>query len=795
MSDNSSQELTTTPSGQLARKNPKASSPALNTIVTVDNGGDEGGLKLGQIAKAIQRRLWIVVLVNVLTIGGAVAWHRSRTPAYEGSFKILIEPVTAESQVVSSLKGDRTTVEEQDLGSAQFSKTTLDYPTQIQLLLSDKILGPVAGQLKSNYPKASSATLRDALKIARQKEPAETKILEVRYRSASEKEAKQVLNLVANAYIQYSLSERQTNVRRAVKFVETQLPKVQDQVRKLETELQSFREKHQFIDPNTLGTQLGEQQSSIQKEQQTTQVELAKTKQLYRSLEQQLQLLPKDAEAASVLSDAPGYQQLLKQLQELDVELQSQSAQLTDEHPRIVTLREKRQKLLPLLQQKADEALGNKLAQSVTNGQKLPYQNALRQDLSKQFIGAATQVQVLEAKLNGLNIASQTLSTQASQLPVVTRQYENLQRQLKIVTEQQSKFLQKREELTIDAARQEVPWELISPPAVDRVSASSLANSVVLGGLAGLLLGVGAALIVERSNDVIYTLQDLREELNLGILGMIPPRENDLVDREVPKEINETSGALLEDGNPNTRNCYRFSPFIESFRALNSQLRLLNPDTPIRSIVISSSIPDEGKTTVALQLAQAAAAMGQRVLLVNTDLRKPSLQNLIDRPDLHHIPGGLTDIIAGNATLMETVRLLPEQENLYVLLAGSIALDPTSILSSQKMQALILDCERNFDLVIYDTVPLNFADSLLLIPQTDGLLMVARLGKVARGVLQNSLQTLAISKVPVLGLVVNTVDTKPSGVMTYYPERAISDKSKKSKIFQGINKLYQTLKK
>ena len=793
MSDNSSQELTPTPSSWLAQKKQKASSLALNTTVTFDNSGEEGGLKLGQIAKAIQRRLWIVALVNILTIGAAVAWHRSRTPAYEGSFKMLIEPVTAEAQVVSSLKGDRTSVAEQDLGSAQFSKTTLDYPTQIQLLLSDKILEPVARQLKSAYPKTSASTLRDALKIARQKEPAETKILEVRYRSASEKEANQVLNLVANAYIQYSLSERQTNVRRAVKFVETQLPKVQEQVRKLETELQSFREKHQFIDPNTLGTQLGEQLSTIQKEQQVTQIELAKTKQLYQSLEQQLQLLPKGAEAASVLSEAPGYQQLLKQLQDLDVELQSQSAQLTDEHPRIITLREKRQKLLPLLQQKANEALGDKLAQSVKNGQTLPYQNALRQDLSKQFIGAATQMQVLEAKLNGLNVTSQTLSNQTSQLPVVTRQYENLQRQLKIITEQQSKFLQKREELTIDAARQEVPWELISPTAVDRVSSSSLANSVVLGSVAGLLLGICAVLIVERSNDVIYTLKDLREELNLGILGVIPPRENERLDRDFPEKIDQTSSALLEDGNPNTRDCYRFSPFIESFRALNSQLRLLNPDAPIRSLVVSSSIPGEGKTTVALQLAQAAAAMGQRVLLVNADLRKPSLQNLVDRPDLHQLPGGLTDIIAGNATLMNTVRLLPKQENLYVLLAGSIALDPTSILSSQKMQSLIFDCERNFDLVIYDTVPLNFADSLLLIPQTDGLLMVARLGKVDRGVLRNSLQTLAISKVSVLGLVVNTVDTQPSAVLAYYPDRAISNKSKKMGIFQGVKRFYQTL--
>ncbi len=760
------EELTKSLSGGLANSHHRSLANSQDRNVSSDNSDDEGGLDLGRIFRTIKRRWWIVAIANVLTIGASVALNRSRPPAYEGSFKMLIEPVTAEAQVVSALRGDRASVEEQDLGSAQVAKTTLDYPTQIQLLLSEKILTPVTRQLKSTDPKASYETLRNSLKIGRQKDPAETKILEVSYKSASEKEVKQVLDLVSNAYIQYSLSERQTNVRRAVKFVETQLPTVQTQVRKLENELQLFRQKHQFVDPTTLGTQLGEQLSTTQQEQQATIVELAKAKQLYQSLEKQLQLQPQGAEAASVLSEAPAYQALVKQLQELDVELKIQSAQLTDEHPKIILLREKREKLLPMLQQQASAALGTKLSQSVPNGQALPYQNALRQDLSKQFIAASTQVQVLDAKLKGLNAGIQALSSQTSQLPLVTRQYENLQRQLKIVTEQQSKFLQKREELTIDAARQEVPWELISPPVVKQVSSASLANDIVLGSVAGLLLGMGVALVLESSNKVIYSLKELREELNLSVLGTIPPRE----DEQKESAGEEKSSALLTGDN--TGNRYRFSPFRESFRALNSQIRLLDPDRPIRSLVVGSSVPAEGKTTIAIQLAQAAAAMGQRVLLVNADLRKSSVDTPIDRHHNHNLIHGLTDIIAGNAQLMDTVQLLPGEENLYVLLAGSMALDPTSILSSRKMQDLMQTCERNFDLVIYDTVPLNFADSLLLIPHTDGLLMVARLGKVDREVLRNSVQTLSVAKVPVLGLVVNMVNDAQASAKSYYTDRS-----------------------
>ena len=744
---------------------PESSQPkALNPAVGSSTNSEEGGLDLDRIFKAIQRRLWIVLVANVVTIAAAMSLNRTRPHVYEGSFKILIEPVTAEGQVVSSLKGTQTSVEDQDLGSAQSLKTTLDYPTQIQLLLSDKILQPTFQKLKSSDPKLSYEVLKSSLSISRLKDTAETKILEVRYSSQSANQTKQVMNLVADAYIQYSLSERQTNVRRAVQFVDSQLPKIKIQVRDLELALQTFREQNQLIDPTTLGTQLGERMSNTQQEQLTTQVELTKAKQLYQSLQQQIQLQPKSAEAASVLSEAPGYQQLVKQLQDIDIELESLSAELTDEHPKIVSLREKRKKILPLLETKATNLLGSNLSRSIPNVQSLPYQNALRQDLSKQFITVSTQVQVLEAKLKKLNESSQMLAQETSQLPLISRQYENIQRQLKIATEQLSKFLQKREELMINAARQEVPWELIASPSVKEASSSNLVTELLLSSIVGSLLGTGVALLLETKNNIIYSLRDLNEELTISILGMIPKREDEqkALNNDPMLKTKSLSSMSTDEEERNTKTRYQFSPFLESFRALNSQIRLLSPDLAIRSLVISSSLPDEGKTTVAIQLAQAAVAMGQRVLLVNADLRKPNLK--IPRHSNNDLIYGLTDIIAGTSELMDTVQLLPGEENLYILLPGSVALDPTSILGSKKMHDLMGKCHHNFDLVIYDTVTLNFADPLLLIPQTDGLLMVTRLGKVDREVLRNSLRTLEVSRVSVLGLVVNMIkDSQSSG--------------------------------
>jgi polysaccharide biosynthesis transport protein len=519
-------------------------------------------------------------------------------------------------------------------------------------------------------------------------------------------------------------------------------------VRELEIALQSFREKNQLIDPTTMGSQLGAQTSNIQQELITTQIELAKTRQLYNALEKQLQLQPNDVEASSVLSEAPGYQQLLKQLQDIDIELQTQSAQLTDENPKIVLLREKRERILPLLQEKATATLGTSLTQRTTNVQTLPYQNGLRQDLSKQFIAAANQIQVLEAKLNGLNLASQTLSIQTGQLPIISRQYENLQRRLKTATEQLNKFSQKREELMINAARQEVPWELIAAPSVREISSSGLIKDLLLGLTLGSLLGAGIAILLEKMNDIVYSIKDLREELNISVLGMVPNIKDE---QPLPNSQKGKKGQLKPS------HAHQFSPFTESFRALNSQIRLLRPDSLIGSLVISSALPSEGKSTVSLHLAQAASAMGQRVLLVNADLRKVHLEN-----KHNNLIYGLTDVIAGTTHLMDAIKLLPGEDNLYILTAGSTVLDPTSLLASNKMRNLMEICKHNFDLVIYDTVPLNFADSLLLIPHTDGLLMVTRLSKIHREDLRNVLSTLEISKVSILGLVVNMA----SGVRT-----------------------------
>ncbi len=720
----------------------------------------EGGLELGRLLEIIWRRKLIVLGVTSAVLALTIIWNRTRSPSYQGYFELLVEPATVESQVVSSLRGQNTTLEDQGTETSRNPQSTLDYSTQIQILRSKKLLNNIIDQFQDRYPEFSYESLTKELNIKRVKDPEDTKVLQVSYLSNSADQTEQIINSLSEIYLNYSYNERVTNTRRAVRFVESQLPTVQNQVRTLESKLQDFRERHQLVEPSDLSNQVVSQLNGNQEQILATQVALVEAKQLYKQLEDQLLLQPKSIVAASVLSDSPGYQELVSQLQATDVELESLRSDLSEDHPKIISLKEKRDRLLPLIQQKSRATLGKTLANQVEDPLALPYQNSLRQDLSKQYVNTAVQIQVLESKLSGLKTVGSFLSQKNAQLPAIAREYDNLKLRLQIVTDQLNNFLSKREELMVNAARQEVPWELLKAPTVFQVPGASLLKHLVLGTVLGLLLGVGAALLLDRANNVFYSLEELRKALGVAILGIIPESE------APPLSSLEDSLPVVEDSDASnaSKSRYRLLLFAESFRLLYSQIRFLNPDNPVRSLVLSSPMSGEGKSTIGYLLAKAAAAMGQRVLFVDADLRKSPAQK-------YHQGStelGLTDIISQDVDASSLIQQSGDHANFFTLSSGVVPLDPTSLLASHKMKELMASFHSTFDFVVYDTAPLVFADSLLLTPETDGVLLITRLGKTSRDALKNALNNLSIAKAPVLGSVANSIDVTRISTHDYY---------------------------
>ena len=217
------------------------------------------------------------------------------------------------------------------------------------------------------------------------------------------------------------------------------------------------------------------------------------------------------------------------------------------------------------------------------------------------------------------------------------------------------------------------------------------------------------------------------------------------------------------------------SQFLESLHSLYTNIRFLSFDTPIRSLTIISVASKEGRSTIALQLAQTAAAMGQRTLLVDADLRSPTIHTMLDLPNVKGLSDAIVedidflclihnlDSISKKANANRVSEAVTRQkaefqsaDNLFVLTAGQIPPNPVNLLSSSQMQNLVKQFEANFNLVIYDTSPLfETADSSLLAAYTDASLLVVGLGRTNQSMLKTAMERLKISATSILGVVTN----------------------------------------
>jgi succinoglycan biosynthesis transport protein ExoP len=264
---------------------------------------------------------------------------------------------------------------------------------------------------------------------------------------------------------------------------------------------------------------------------------------------------------------------------------------------------------------------------------------------------------------------------------------------------------------------------------------------LVIGLIAGLALGLAGALL-RRALD---TSVGHREEA--GVLVGAPVlaafRDDDSVARR-----------------PLIGGTDSFSSWAESFRQLRTNIRYISIDSSVRSMVVTSSVPAEGKTTIAINLAIALAQVGERVILVDADLRRPQVSELMGlNPAI-----GVTNVLVGSVSLDGALQNWKNGTSLQVLASGSVPPNPSELLSSQSMRELLVDLLARADVVLFDTPPLlPVTDAAVLASMTDGALLVARAGKTKRLELSHSAEALRRGGAAVLGVVLNRVPARHQG--------------------------------
>lgn len=729
----------------------------------------EEGWSVLRLVGTAQRKWWLLAVASLATGAGMVVKNAQKVPEYQGSFRLLVEPVRDQEDLTPLTETQPSTTAQK-----------LDYSTQIEVMLSPDVLDPILERLGDRYPNTTYESVIGKLSVNRL---GETKLLEVRYSDTNADKAKAVLEQVSQGYLEYSLASQRSQLMQGIAFVDEKLPDLQERVASLETQLQFLQQKYAFSDPKNLSEGLSQQLTSITGQRQTLSVQFIAARAEYEAL---LQASGQN----QALGEAQNYQALQQEYQSLQQQIAIESARLGRRNPSILLLQRQQENLAPILQQEAQTVLDTKVAAIKTTLDTLSQQD---QELANQERSIREKLQVM---------------------PAVLRTYNQLQRELEMATTSLTRFQETKEALQIRASQNEIPWELTNPPNnVKQKPTTGLPKVLLTGLIMGAGLGLALAIVLEKLANTYYTSEEIKKRVPLPVLGVIPLHP-DLEDTEgsvhvvdlrkqtmIPESLAENLSTLkanlktvlsnssldkfgkdanhpfakyirldgmqtgaeappateFEDGKGlegdrwlNEYDSYRF---LESFRALHGNLLPL----PVRSIVLTSPLPGEGATTVAVHLVQAASAMGRRVLLVDAQFRRGGTR-LNDLLGIRR-EAGLSDYLTNKAGLNEVIQRLSWESNLYAISSGSEVTDPTRLLSSPRMPELIERLDKVFDLVVYSMPPLmGLADVGLVAGRTDGVLLVTSVGRRQSITgLNQTLERLKLSRISVLGLVVNRV--------------------------------------
>lgn len=317
---------------------------------------------------------------------------------------------------------------------------------------------------------------------------------------------------------------------------------------------------------------------------------------------------------------------------------------------------------------------------------------------------------------------------------------------------------QRAEQLEISSALQTGNAELVQPARVpDSPSAPNPRRSGILAALFGLLLGLGLAWLLDRLDRKIRDAEEAREVFDRPLLGSIP--RGRLGRRQ--------QGHALA------------SQEAEAFMMFRASLRYFNVDRKLRSVLVTSATPGEGKTSVSFNLAMAAAATGSRVLLIEADLRRPTMASYFG---LSAAPG-LTNLLSTDLGIEDVAQTVPASvafraaapdQTVDVIAAGPLPPNPADLLDSERMRQLVSRAEEVYDLVVIDTPPTSVvSDAVPLVRIVSGIIVVLRAAYSERGLTQRLRDQLDHLEAPVLGFVLNGVTVGDSAYYGYSAEYAV----------------------
>jgi len=709
----------------------------------------------GEYVRVLIKRKWIV-LSCLLTIFSVVTIASLKmTPVYEAGGTIAI------NKPDTSLNFQNSATFSLDY----FDPTELE--TEVKILQSDLLALQVIRELNLDRRpefggKAAPAPSLDLAPDPLQVDPARasallggfkgslkvslspnSRIIEVHYRSADPQIAATVVNTLMQTYVENNFKARFESTMQASDWLQKQLVDMQMKVETSQEKLVRYQKEHEILGIDEKQNIITAKLDELNKELTQAESERMDKEAFYRLVESgDPDAIASSAGGVEGVGQGGGMQSasaLLDNLRGKQVELKIQVADLNTQfgpsYPKLAQLNNQLKEIDTQIQAEMKKIV------SKVRGQ---YMTALQRE-------------------NMLHDALERQKTEANKLNESAIEYSLLKRDAETYRQLYEGLLQKLKEAGVSAGLKANNFQVIDtarPPSAP--IEPNIPRNLLFSILLGSATGVGLAFLLEGLDSTIRTTEQAQMISGLASLGMIPLGSKSAREGPNPKRLviatSKEAVELVTQVRPQ-------SQMAESYRALRTSLLLSNLGAPPKVIMVTSALPQEGKTTTSINCAVVLAQKGVRVLLIDADLRRPSIHKTLGMGPR----SGLSNVLTGSTTLEQTITRTTVLPNLFILPAGTPPPNPAELLASTNMRDVLAQLRDQYDHIVVDTPPsLSVTDAVVLSPRADAVVLVIRSGQTTKQALRRARDILAQVNAKVVGVLLNAVDLSSPDYYYYY---------------------------
>jgi len=693
------------------------------------------GLK--QIVRIIRRRRRIVIAIVALALASALGYLRTTPPIYEAVSVVRIQQTTP-PLVLQPLPQQQQSQVMDLKTAARLVTTRLTIREAVQILKQKKEKDRVMERLvrMDNIKNIPDDLAVEVILSSLQVKTIEPDLVEIHAMHSDPKVAAMIANSVAIAVTQRSLREAQKDAMQERLYIQQSLRNLERQLKEIEEEIAQEKKRLGIVDlPEEVKTLL-ETIRNYELDYKNAQSQLeAATAQINRLQQQIKQVRPIVTVDVELLKEDPIFKQMSEQLAALEVERARLLALFTPEHPEVQQVEERIKALRQALAKQARQL-------TVKDREVLP--NPAYQLLVQQLMTTEADRFAAEARLRALDKFLPELREKFKALPDSQLRLGELTRKAQATEQVFTNLLLRLEEARIREVTRVGSSTIADLATVPQRPVFPRRSFILAFALfLGVALGVSVALIVDKLSETVTSAEEVKEILDVPVLGNIP-------------KVRDLSAMNILDIMASRR------LFAEGIRSLRANVEFLRRNKPLKVFLITSVAPAEGKTSIATSLAIAWAQAGYNTILVDFDLPRPSIHEVLNLST----EKGLTDFLIGSVGIDEII----QETSLKFLKAITVGSSLTNIvLNNKQVEQILNNLRERAEIVIIDSAPIaGVSDTALLIPRVDSVIAVVALGEVTRPMLRELREQMRLAEGNLLGVVLNKVTPEHGSYYYYY---------------------------